>query len=124
MAGHDTTASTLTWWLYELARHPEWQTRVRDEIRAARCKLGERGEQEFSIADLEGMTVMHATLKEAMRIHPIVWLLQRVADQDDVIPLSSPIMTASGQHISSIPVRNGQTVDISIATYNRCVVLF
>ncbi|KZV71385.1 cytochrome P450 [Peniophora sp. CONT] len=120
LAGHDTTSTTLSWWFYELARHPEWQERVRDEIRTVRRKLVERGDDEFSLGDLEGMSVMHATLKEAMRLHPIGMMLSRVADQDDVIPLSTPITTESGQQISSIPVRKGQNVDISIATYNRC----
>src|SRR5262249_32870412 len=31
MAAHDTTTSTLSSLLYELARHPEWQERVREE---------------------------------------------------------------------------------------------
>ena len=31
MAAHDTTTSTLTSMTYELARHPDWQERVRDE---------------------------------------------------------------------------------------------
>lgn len=104
-----------------MARHPEWQERVRDEIRGVRRRLTERGDDEFSLSDLEGMSVMHATLKEAMRLHTIVWRLSRVAGQDDVIPLSRPITTKSGQQISSIPVRKGQDIDISIATYNRCV---
>lgn len=121
LAGHDTTASSLTWWFWELARHEDWQSRVRDEIHAVRRKLAERGDEEFSIADLEGMSVMNATLKEAMRLHPIVWQLARVAAQDDVIPLSTPITTESGQQISSIPIRKGQSIDISIASYNRYV---
>ncbi|KZV64465.1 cytochrome P450 [Peniophora sp. CONT] len=119
LAGHDTTANSLTWWLYELARHPEWQERVRDEIRVVRRKLTERGVDDFTIADLEGMSVMHATLKEAMRLHTIVWMLSRVAGQDDVIPLSTPITTETGERISSIPVQKGQNIEISIATYNR-----
>ena len=118
LAGHDTTANSITWWLYELARHTDWQTRVRDEIRAVRSK---RGDDDFSVGDLEGMSVMQATLREAMRIHPIVWLLNRMAGQDDVIPLSRPILTESGQVISAIPVRKGQNIEISIATYNRSV---
>ncbi|MDJ0787712.1 MAG: cytochrome P450 [Myxococcota bacterium] len=33
MAAHDTTTSTLTSMLYELAKHPEWQERIRSEMR-------------------------------------------------------------------------------------------
>ncbi|VDC07112.1 unnamed protein product [Peniophora sp. CBMAI 1063] len=119
LAGHDTTALSLTWWLWELSKHPEWQSRVREEVRAVRRNLTERGDGEFSIGDLEGMSVMHATLKEAVRLNPIVWGLVRVAGQDDVIPLLTPITTTSGQQISTIPIRKGQNIDISIAMYNR-----
>lgn len=69
LAGHDTSASTLTWWFLELARHPDWQTRVREEVCAARRKLIDAGVDEFSLSDLEGMTVMQATLK----VHRFYW---------------------------------------------------
>ncbi|XP_076978059.1 cytochrome P450 4F2-like isoform X2 [Tamandua tetradactyla] len=32
-AGHDTTASSLSWVLYNLAKHPEYQERCRQEVR-------------------------------------------------------------------------------------------
>ena len=32
-AGHDTTASGLAWLLYNLARHPHYQERCRQEVR-------------------------------------------------------------------------------------------
>lgn len=104
-----------------MARHPDWQKRVRDEVRAVRSKLAHRGDAGFTLADLESMSVMHATLKEAMRLHAILPSLERKAGQDDVIPLANPIMTKSGQSISSVPVRKGQQIHICMASYNRCV---
>ena len=32
LAGHETTANTVTWVLYELARHPDHQAKLRGEI--------------------------------------------------------------------------------------------
>ncbi|KZV71952.1 cytochrome P450 [Peniophora sp. CONT] len=121
LAGHDTSASTLTWWFLELARNPDWQVQVREEVRAARRKLTEAGVDDFSLSDLEGMTVMQATLKESMRLHPIVSTLFRVAGQDEVLPLQHPVVGNDGQQISSIPVRKGQVINISVAAYNRRV---
>jgi len=31
-AGHDTTASTISWCLYHLAKHPDCQQKARDEV--------------------------------------------------------------------------------------------
>ncbi|KAI0826390.1 cytochrome P450 [Irpex lacteus] len=42
-----------------------------------------------------------------------------MAGKDDVIPLSQPITTATGEVISEIPVGKGQVIRISICTYNR-----
>ena len=64
-AGHDTTANTLTWYLWELAKHPESQERIRAEIIATRAK---NGGQELSIADLDSMSFTQATLKVSCHI--------------------------------------------------------
>ncbi|KAH9066231.1 cytochrome P450 [Lactarius vividus] len=115
-AGHDTTANTLTWYLYEISRNPGCQERVRAEIAAIRAK---KCGEELSATDLESMEYTLATMKEALRFHPIVNTLLKEATQDDVIPLSSPIVTKSGEQISSIPVRKGTLVDLAVGVYNR-----
>ncbi|MCK7580453.1 MAG: cytochrome P450 [Chromatiales bacterium] len=50
MAAHDTTTSTLTSLTYELAKHPEWQERVRRECQA----LGEAHLPYERMDDLDG----------------------------------------------------------------------
>ena len=57
--------------------------------------------------------------QEALRLHPIVHTVTREATQDDVIPLSSPIVTKSGEQVSSIHVRKGTVVDVALGVYNR-----
>ncbi|KAA1474639.1 cytochrome P450 [Dentipellis sp. KUC8613] len=119
LAGHDTTAFTLTWFFWELAKNVSWQTKIREEIMAVRANVATHGDLDFSVSDLEGMTNLNAALKESMRLHPILWQLFRMAGQDDVIPLDFPIVTESGKTISSIPVRKGQDVTISVSAYSR-----
>jgi cytochrome P450 len=52
-------------------------------------------------------------------LHPIVHTLHRDATQDDVIPLASPIVMKSGEQVSSIHVKKGTPVDVTISVYNR-----
>jgi hypothetical protein len=59
-AGHDTSAKALVWYFYAIAKHPEAQARIREEISLVRAtSTGE----EFSITDLNSMAYTLATLK-------------------------------------------------------------
>ena len=67
LAGHETTANTITWLLYELATHPDYQQKLRDEIAAKRAELNEHGDADFSMDDLESMPYLHAALRVSSR---------------------------------------------------------
>lgn len=62
-------------------------------------------------------------VQETLRFHPIVYHLTRTAGKDDVLPLSNPIVTATGETISEIPIAAGQIIHVSICAYNRYVLL-
>ncbi|WP_103502619.1 MULTISPECIES: cytochrome P450 [unclassified Streptomyces] len=79
LAGHETTASTLSWTLWLLARHPGIRERVRAE---ARSVLGDRLPE---AADLHSLTYTTQVVQEALRLYPPVWMLPRVAMADDEI---------------------------------------
>ncbi|KAH8998334.1 cytochrome P450 [Lactarius hatsudake] len=124
-AGHETTAKALTWYFYAIAKHPETQVRIREEIALVRARAAG---DEFTIADLDNMAYTLATLKvvvdfiyfcESMRLDPIIWFTARVASRDDILPLAFPITTKSGKQITSIPIKKGTPIDISLAVYNR-----
>lgn len=51
VAGQETTASTVSWALYELAKKPAFQQRLRDEIHDMKRTIQERGATEFTDAD-------------------------------------------------------------------------
>ena len=63
MAAHDTTTSALTSMTYALARHPEWQDRLRDEV------LSLDGEG-IRYEDLDALQQTEWVMKEALRMYP------------------------------------------------------
>lgn len=62
-AGHETTASTLSWALYELAMHPEYQNKLREEIRKGKGIAVDRGDSELNVSDLDSMKYLTALIK-------------------------------------------------------------
>ena len=102
LAGHETTASSMTWLLYELARHPDYQQKMRDEVKAIRARVAERGDSDFSVSDLDSMTYTLAAMKEVLRLHPIVYTLARVASRDDVLPLAQPVVDKDGVRMTEM----------------------
>jgi cytochrome P450 len=67
-AGHETTATALSWWGGLMARHPEAQQRARAEVQAL---LGSGHQaRDPAPADLARLPWLSATLKEAMRLYP------------------------------------------------------
>ncbi|EMD35307.1 hypothetical protein CERSUDRAFT_116112 [Gelatoporia subvermispora B] len=119
LAGHETTASSLTWLFWELAKYPEWQDKLREEIACIRDRVTARGDTDFTIADYDAMSNVLAAMKESIRLHPIVHTLARIAGREDVVPLSQPAISTKGELISEIPISAGQDILISVCGYNR-----
>ncbi len=65
LAGHETTASALSWALYELGRDPELLARSQAAADAA------------DAGDAAGLAWLEAVLKESMRLHPIIPMVVR-----------------------------------------------
>ena len=63
MAAHDTTTSTLTSMTYALARHPEWQQRLLEEVESL-------GVEHLRYEDLDRMEQTEWVMKEALRMYP------------------------------------------------------
>jgi len=67
VAGHETTASTLNWTWYLLARHPQVQTKLSAEL------------------SREHTAYPRMVIDEALRLYPPGWLMTRRAIRDDHI---------------------------------------
>jgi cytochrome P450 len=66
-AGHETTANTLSWALFELTRHPDIQDKLRAEIRQ---RIAEKGNNVFSGHDYENMPYLTAVVKVSQTFPP------------------------------------------------------
>lgn len=77
MAGHETTATTLTWVWYLLANAPWVNCNIQDEI-ASVC-----GTSAPTLADLPQLCWCRAVIQEALRLYPPVPLLPRQALEAD-----------------------------------------
>lgn len=79
LAGHETTASTLSWVLHLLDRHPE----VADRVHAEAVEV--LGDRLPDHEDLMRLTYTGQVVQEAMRLFPPVWILPREALADDEV---------------------------------------
>lgn len=79
LAGHETTATALTFTLHLLGLHPEIQRKVRDE---ANKVLGDRLP---TLEDSKGLAYTTMAIKEAMRLYPSAYVIPRQVEKPDVI---------------------------------------
>jgi cytochrome P450 len=90
LAGHETTAVTLSWAWYLLAQHPEIDARLADEVRTV---LGGRPP---GIADLPALRYAEMIVQESLRLYPPAYGLGRQA--------------ARATEVAGRPVRAGEVV--------------
>ncbi len=79
LAGHETTASTLSWTWYLIDRHPDVAERMRAE------SIEVLGDRVPRYEDLHALRYTTMVIQEAMRLYPPVWGLTRRAVRADVV---------------------------------------
>lgn len=97
-AGHETTASVLTWAIYVLALHPKIQQQLRDEIRNNLEPL--HAGPDYSAESISRLPFLYAVCNEVLRMFTPVRLTMREATrdtflQDIAIPRGTKIMISS-----------------------------
>lgn len=70
-AGHETTANTLSWLLYLLSTNKEATQKLTDSF------------HDSTIHECLNNEYLKATINEAMRLYPAVWMTERAAIEDD-----------------------------------------
>lgn len=79
IAGHESTANTLSWAYYLLSKFPPAERRLREEVQRV---LGDRVP---TVADLPNLKYLTCVIEESMRLYPPTWVQVRDAVEDDVI---------------------------------------
>jgi len=78
MAGHETTAQTLSWGFYQISLQPEVCRQISLEISSF-------GNDAYTLDSLQKMMYTKSVIEETMRMYPPVWLIARKAYHDDEI---------------------------------------
>lgn len=83
-AGHETTATTMTWAMYALCKHSEIQSRLREEIRS---NLPPVGDDTISITaeQLDKLYYLFAVCNETLRLYSPVPITMREATKSTTI---------------------------------------
>lgn len=79
LAGHETTATTLTWAFYLLNLHPEVERKIHEEIDRV---LGDRP---LTYEDVAHLIYTRAVIDETLRLYPPVHVFSRQAIGEDVL---------------------------------------
>lgn len=76
LAAHETTATTMTWALVELAKQPGLMRRIQAEVDAA------GGEAPRTPAEAKRLPLCEAVFREAVRLYGPVWFIERSAGEE------------------------------------------
>ncbi|EPQ52860.1 cytochrome P450 [Gloeophyllum trabeum ATCC 11539] len=116
-AGYETSAMTSSMILWELAKQPSCQQKLREEL----VKLGREPTYDDLISGAE-LPYLDAVVKEGYVNGSIssnsAANYGRVALADDVLPLETPIITPSGKEIRELRIRAGQSINLPHISIN------
>ncbi|KAF7366265.1 hypothetical protein MSAN_00882700 [Mycena sanguinolenta] len=111
-AGHETTSNAIAWALHSLSLHRATQRKLREELSTI-------SSENPTMDELNSLPYLESVVREALRFHGPVAFVDRMATQDDVLPLSRPYIDKTGKSHDTLPIRKGQIVHMSILALNH-----
>lgn len=113
IAGRDTTFQTLSWFFYELARHPEHIQTIRSEVNNL---LGSPSDNvKLSYDQMKLLPYLQACIAETLRLHPPVPRNSKLVMKDDVVIPQGP----NKDRLPPMKVYKGEIVAWSDWVMNR-----
>lgn len=105
VAGYETSASTMSFMLYELAKHPEIQNKVIAEV----DDVLKKHEGKVTFETLSDLKYMDKVFDETLRMYPIVDPIQRMAQTDYQLP-GTDVIVKKGQmvYISTLGIHHDE----------------
>ncbi|XP_060658143.1 cytochrome P450 6a2-like [Drosophila nasuta] len=82
LAGFETSSSTMSYCLYELAQHQDIQDKLREEVNAVLQKHNDK----LTYECIKDMRYLDQVISETLRLYTIVPFLERKALKDYVVP--------------------------------------
>jgi len=126
-AGSDTTSIAITWTLLVLSIYPQMQTKLRDEclsvMPSSPLESLSPDEVESFYNIISNLPYLDNIVKETLRLIPPVHSSVRAAEQDDVIPTSTPIKREMPdgtvfEDVEPVKISKGTWVHIPIEAFN------
>ncbi|XP_054158288.1 cytochrome P450 3A6-like [Oppia nitens] len=114
IAGYETTASALSIITYLLAKHPDCQQRLYDEIDDY-YRHHKQSDTDYDV--LLSMKYLDAVFKESQRLYPGVSFVEREANQD--YTLNNHTTGHQQRSSGGITIRKGQVVHIPVYCIHR-----
>ncbi|KAG8902487.1 hypothetical protein FRC00_005950 [Tulasnella sp. 408] len=114
MGRHETTATSITWLLYDLSlpQYQPVQTKLREELLTL---TSERPAME----ELNNLTYLDAVVRENLRYRSVVDSTIRCASKDDIIPVSTPYKDRKGIERMEFRIAAGELILIPIGSLGR-----
>ncbi|KAF9802484.1 hypothetical protein IEO21_09893 [Rhodonia placenta] len=112
LAGYETTSRCFQWCLVELCKKPEIQAKLRSEL--SQISSGDPTWDQLT----NGFPYLDAVVHETLRLHPPLGETTRIATEDAIIPLSTPLKTPTGTVVDSVSIAKGDIVTVPIHLMN------
>lgn len=113
-AGRDSTATLLTFTVYELARNPHVWSRLKQEVYQTFGQGEDSQLDAITFETLKRCTYVKAVISEALRMYPPLSLNSRSASRTTTIPRGG-----GKDGTSPLLVKKGQTVNYSVYALHR-----